>query len=67
MIHTPNQLKAMVRNMSKGNSMQAQIVIRNYMMGRFLERLSLSRHLCERLLRLPVPNGGRPFWLRRVS
>lgn len=44
MIHTSNQLKALVRNMSKGNSMQAQIIIRNYMMERFLERLSLSRY-----------------------
>lgn len=44
MIHTATQLKALVRNMSKGNSMQAQIIIRNYMMERFLERLSLSQH-----------------------
>ena len=44
MIHTSNQLKVLVRNMSKGNSMQAQIIIRNYMMERFLERLSLSRY-----------------------
>ncbi len=44
MIHTSTQLKALVRNMSKGNSMQAQIIIRNYMMERFLERLSQSRY-----------------------
>lgn len=44
MIHTATQLKALVHNISKGNSMQAQIVIRNYMMGRFLERLSLSQY-----------------------
>ena len=42
MIHTPKQLKDLVRNLSKGNSMQAQILIRNYMMERFLERLSRS-------------------------
>ncbi|MFR1618666.1 MAG: nucleotidyl transferase AbiEii/AbiGii toxin family protein, partial [Dysosmobacter welbionis] len=42
MIHTSRQLKALVRNQSKGNSTQAQIIIRNYMMERFLERLSLS-------------------------
>lgn len=42
MIHTSRQLKAMVRNLSKGDSMQAQILIRNYIMERFLERLSLS-------------------------
>ena len=42
MIHTSKQLKDLVRNLSKGNSMQAQILIRNYMMERFLERLSRS-------------------------
>lgn len=44
MIHTSTQLKALVRNMSKGNSTQAQIIIRNYMMERFLERLSQSKY-----------------------
>jgi predicted nucleotidyltransferase component of viral defense system len=44
MIHTSRQLKALVRNLSKGNSAKAQIIIRNYMMERFLERLSLSRY-----------------------
>lgn len=44
MIHTSRQLKALVRNQSKGNSTQAQIIIRNYMMERFLERLSLSKY-----------------------
>ena len=42
MIHTSTQLKALVRNMSKGDSTQAQIIIRNYMMERFLERLAQS-------------------------
>lgn len=42
MIHTPRQLKALVRNLSKGDSTKAQIIIRNYVMERFLERLSLS-------------------------
>ncbi len=44
MIHTSRQLKALVRNMSKGNSAKAQIIIRNYVMERFLERLSLSAY-----------------------
>ncbi len=44
MIHTTKQLNALVRNVSKGNSMQAQIIIRNYMMERFLERLSQSKY-----------------------
>ena len=42
MIHTSRQLKALVRNRSNGNSIKAQIIIRNYVMERFLERLSLS-------------------------
>lgn len=44
MIHTSRQLKAIVRNISKGNSAKAQIIIRNYVMERFLERLSLSQY-----------------------
>jgi predicted nucleotidyltransferase component of viral defense system len=42
MIRTSRQLKALVRNKSKGDSTKAQIIIRNYVMERFLERLSLS-------------------------
>ena len=42
MIHTSRQLKALVRNMSKGDSAKAQIIVRNYVMERFLERLSIS-------------------------
>ena len=30
MIHTPRQLKALVRNLSKGNSAKAQMIIRTY-------------------------------------
>ncbi|MDR1272398.1 MAG: nucleotidyl transferase AbiEii/AbiGii toxin family protein [Clostridiales Family XIII bacterium] len=44
MIHTSRQLKALVRNVSKGDSGKAQIIIRNYVMERFLERLSLSSY-----------------------
>lgn len=44
MIRTSRQLKAFVRNLSKGNSTQAQIIIRNYIMERFLERISLSEY-----------------------
>lgn len=44
MIRTSRQLKALVRNLSKGDSTQAQIIIRNYVMERFLERISLSRY-----------------------
>jgi len=43
-IRTSRQLKALVRNMSKGESTKAQLIIRNYVMERFLERLSLSSY-----------------------
>jgi hypothetical protein len=42
MIRTSLQLKALVRNLSKGDSAKALIIIRNYVMERFLERLSVS-------------------------
>jgi hypothetical protein len=42
MIHTSRQLKALVSNMAKGYSAKSQTIIRNYVMERFLERLSLS-------------------------
>lgn len=44
MIHTSRQLKALVRNRSNGDSAKAQIIIRNYIMERFLERVSLSKY-----------------------
>lgn len=44
MIRTSRQLKALVRNLTQGNSTQAQIIIRNYVMERFLERVSLSKY-----------------------
>jgi len=44
MIYTSRQLKALVRNLSKGDSARAQVIIRKYVMERFLERLSLSRY-----------------------
>jgi predicted nucleotidyltransferase component of viral defense system len=42
MIHTSRQLKALVRNKSGGDSSKAQIIIRNYCMERFLERVAAS-------------------------
>lgn len=42
MIKTARQLKDLVRNKSGGDSNKAQIIIRNYIMERFLERLSVS-------------------------
>jgi len=44
MIQTARQLKDLVRNRSKGNSTRAQIILRNYAMERFLERIAVSRY-----------------------
>ena len=44
MIYTAKQLKDKVRNQSCGNSDVAQALIRNFMMERFLERVSFSRY-----------------------
>lgn len=42
MIHTSEQLKDKVRNLSRGDNQTAQMLIRNFIMERFLERVSLS-------------------------
>lgn len=42
MIKTARQLKDLIRSLSKEKSADAQILMRNYMMERFLERISLS-------------------------
>lgn len=57
MIHTSKQLKDKVRNLSLGDNDndndKAKMLIRNFMMERFLERVTLSkyRHL-ENLIHL---------------
>lgn len=42
MIHTSKQLKDKVRNISKGDNNIAKVLIRNFIMERFLERVSVS-------------------------
>ena len=44
MIKTAKQLKDLIRNLSREKSADAQILMRNYMMERFLERISLSEY-----------------------
>ena len=44
MIKTAKQLKDLIRNLSKKKSADAQILMRNYMMERFLERISQSEY-----------------------
>lgn len=43
-IKSSTQLKAFVRNKSGGDSAKAQLIIRNYIMGRFLVRVSESKY-----------------------
>ena len=51
MITTARQLKDLIRNMSKKKSADAQILMRNYMMERFLERISLSEYKIQFILK----------------
>ncbi len=44
MIQTARQLKDLIRNLSRKNAADVQILLRNYMMERFLERISLSEY-----------------------
>jgi len=44
MIRTSTQLKAKVRNLSGGDNNRARMLIRNYVMERFLERVALSKY-----------------------
>lgn len=51
MITTARQLKDLIRNLSKKKSADAQILMRNYMMERFLERISLSTYKDQFILK----------------
>ena len=44
MIHTSKQLKDKIRNISGGDPNKAQMLLRNFIMERFLERVSLSSY-----------------------
>jgi hypothetical protein len=39
---TSTQLKALIRNLSKSKNVEAEIILRNFMLERFLERISVS-------------------------
>ena len=39
---TSTQLKALIRNLSKAKNVETEIILRNFMLERFLERVSLS-------------------------
>ena len=44
MIHSSKQLKDLIRNLSKEVDIEAHVLIRKYMMERFLERVSSSKY-----------------------
>lgn len=41
---TSTQLKALIRNLSKSSNVEAEIILRNFMMERFLERIAASNY-----------------------
>lgn len=41
---TAKQIKDLIRNQAKKNNIDAQILLRNYMLERLLERISLSKY-----------------------
>jgi hypothetical protein len=43
-VKTSTQLEALVRNLSKSKNVEAEIILRNFMLERFLERVSLSEY-----------------------
>ena len=44
MIQTSRQLKDWIRNLSQKNHIDPQILMRRYMMERFLERVAVSQY-----------------------
>ena len=45
------QLKALIRNLAREKDIQPEIVLRNYMLERFLERISLSKYRHQLILK----------------
>lgn len=45
------QLKAVVKNLAKEKHILAQLVMQNYMLERFLERISVSRYRSDFILK----------------
>lgn len=48
---TSTQLKALVRSLSKAKNVEAEIILRNYMFERFLERVALSKYKSSFILK----------------
>ena len=64
MIKTAKQLKDLIRNLSKKKSADAQILMRNYMMERFLERISLSEYKNQFILTM---EDGVTFRIKQIT
>ena len=69
MIKTARQLKDLIRNLSREKSADAQILMRNYMMERFLERISLSEYRDKFILKggMLVAARSRRYFLCQWS
>ena len=63
MIKTARQLKDLIRNLSKKNAADAQVLMRNYMMERFLERISLSEYRDKFRMKRSIQESGS-VWRR---
>ena len=69
MIRTARQMKDLIRNLSKEKSADAHILMRNYIMERFLERISFSEYRDRFVLKggcgyesdTQSDSGGRTF------
>lgn len=64
MIKTSKQLKDLIRNLSKKKAADAQILMRHYMMERFLERISFSEYKDQFILKWKIAVAWKIFgWL----
>jgi len=50
-VKTSMQLKALVRNLSQEKKVEAEIILRNFMLERFLERISVSKYKTNFILK----------------
>lgn len=50
-MNTATQLKALIRNLSKDKGINSQILLRNYMLERLLERITVSKYKHEFILK----------------
>lgn len=70
MLHTSRQLKALARNLSKGDSVQTQIILRNYIMGRFWNAVSPGipvSWIRQRKMRREIVCGSRLWYPQPVK